>query len=255
MATIATERMPVLRFRPQELPNSVIVVGDQDRADQIAESLDGAEEIGRYREYVTYRGSHNGVPVAVASHGVGAAGAAVCFEELCRAGARTIIRVGTAGGLQDDVLDGHVVIATGAVRDDGVTDRLVPLSYPAVPSYEIVRSLSAQAGGVDVTTHEGVVLTSALFHPHDILGNSWDLWQRAGVVAIEMECAALFVIASVYGIDAGAVLAIDGNPLVEGDTGGTGYDPHRQVVQDAVEGAATIALESLAALEEAGGHR
>jgi uridine phosphorylase len=246
------ERMPVLRFRPDELPDSVIVVGEQDRADWIAESLDDAEEIGRYREYVTHRGTYKGVPIAVASHGVGAAGAAICFEELCRAGAKRILRVGTAGGMQKDVLDGHLVIASGAVRDDGVTQRIVPLEYPAVPSQLITRSLSTALRDVDATVHEGIVVTSALFYPHEVLGNSWEKWHRAGVVAVEMECAALFVIASQYRIHAGAILAIDGNPLVEEDADMSQYDPHRSLVKDAVETAFSVALKSLTSLEQNG---
>jgi uridine phosphorylase len=253
MASNGQERMAVLRFLPDELPDSIMVVGDQDRADWIASTLDEAEEIGRYREYVTYRGTYHGIPIAIASHGVGAAGAAVCFEELCRAGAKTILRVGTAGGMQRDVLDGHLVVATGAVRDDGVTDRIVPPAYPAVPSRRVVEALETAMGGVDATVHEGLVVTSALFYPHEVLGSSWERWHSAGVVAVEMECSVLFVIAAMYGVDAGAILAIDGNPIAEGDADMSEYDPHRSLVKDAVETAFSVGLKSLLSLGQSGG--
>ena len=66
--------MPVLRVKPSELPKAVMVVGDPDRAERIASQLDEGEELGRYREYVTFRGKYKGQSVAVASHGVGAGG-------------------------------------------------------------------------------------------------------------------------------------------------------------------------------------
>jgi len=244
--------MPVLRFLPEELPASVLVVGDPDRADWIASTLDDAVEIGRYREYVTHRGTYRGLPVAVWSHGVGGAGAAVCFEELCRAGAKTILRVGTAGGMQHDVLPGHLVVATAAVRDDGVTDRIVPPAYPSVPSHRVVAALRVGSEGVEAPAHEGTVVTSALFYSHSVLGNSWEQWHKAGVAAVEMECAVLFVIAAMHGVESGAILAIDGNPLEEGDTDMSQYDPHRSLVKDGVEAAFSVALAALAALDQAG---
>ena len=66
-------------------------------------ALEDAVEIGRFREYVTLVGHHRGTRVGVSSHGVGAAGAAVCFEELFMAGVQRVIRAGTCGGMQDDV--------------------------------------------------------------------------------------------------------------------------------------------------------
>ncbi|HSL58642.1 MAG TPA: hypothetical protein VK866_12430, partial [Acidimicrobiales bacterium] len=204
-------------------------------------------EIGRNREYVTFVGRHRGVEVAVASHGVGAAGAAICFEELCRAGARSLVRAGTCGGLDPDVVDGHLVIATAAARDEGLTVRLVPTGFPAVADVDVVVALRAAAATTGAPVREGVVLTSDLFYPHDVLGADLERWARAGAVAVEMECAALFVVAALHGARAGAVLAVDGNPLARGDVEMAGYDPHRPVVRDAIDAAATTALDALVA--------
>lgn len=247
MSDPAAVRLPILRVRPKDLPPAVLVVGDPDRATAIAGLLEGAEEIGRYREYVSYRAQHRGSPVGIVSHGVGAAGAGICFEELCRAGVRTIVRAGTAGGMQDHVTDGHVVVASAAVRDDGFTERLVPLSYPAVASRRLTGLLADGAAATALTVHEGVVLTGALFYPLDVLGGDLELWQRAGTVAVEMECAALFVIAAQHGVEAAAILTIDGNPLAAKDTTMSGYDPHRSSVRAAVEATVRVALDALVA--------
>ena len=233
-----------LGIQSSDLPDRVLVVGDPARAQAAALMLDAYVEVGRNREYVTYRGNHGSVPVAVVSHGVGAAGAAICFEELCQAGVQRIIRAGTAGGLQSQILDGNLVIVTGAVRDEGVSPRIVPISYPATPALEIVGDIESASEGQD-SVHKGIVLSTDLFYPHKILGSNMKLWQESGVVAVEMECSILFVIASLHGIKSGAILAIDGNPLAKNDEEMSAYNPYRSVVKETVDIALKIALDAL----------
>lgn len=245
MARKNADRMPVLRILPAELPECVIVVGDPDRAERIAGRLEQSEQLGRYREYVTYRGLHRETPVAVTSHGVGAGGAGICFEELCRAGAKRLIRVGTAGGMQEAVRDGHLVVVTGAVRDDGFTDRLVPSGYPALASHRLTESLRSAASSCDVTVHEGIALTSAVMYPHEILGSNLELWQRAGALAVEQECASLFVLAGLHQVEAAAILTIDGNPLADENVDMADYDPHRSSITEAIDTAVGIALDAV----------
>lgn len=239
--------LPVLGVEAAVVPERILAVGDPARAERIAERLDGGAVIGRNREYVLVTGEHRGEPVGVVSHGVGGPGAALCFEELCRGGARRIIRAGTCGGMQPDVLDGAIVVATAAVRDDGLSERLVPPAFPAVADLDVTLALRAAAAAGGVAVREGIVLTGALFYPGDVLGSDLALWAKAGVVAVEMEAATLFVVASLRGVAAGAVLAADGNPLAEHDDDMTGYDPHRQVVTDAVDAMIGVALDALIA--------
>ncbi|MEO7125417.1 MAG: nucleoside phosphorylase [Nakamurella sp.] len=237
--------LPLMRVTVSDLAPSVMVVGDPARAAKAAALLDGARKVGENREYVTYSGTFHGTPISVASHGVGAPGAAVVFEELCRGGVRRIVRAGTAGGIQSEVLDGSLVVATGAVRDDGVTATLVPLAYPAITDPALTMSLVREAAAQGATVHTGVVLTSACFYPLDVLANDQPMWQRAGVVAIEMELAALLVIAAQHGVAAGGILAIDGNPMVKQDTEMGDYQPFREIVVEATDRALRAALRAL----------
>lgn len=236
--------LPVLNVEASQIPERMLVVGDPDRALRVAARFEDRVEIGRFREYLTLAGTHRGVAVGVVSHGVGAAGAAVCFDELFQAGVRRVIRAGSCGGMQDHVLDGHLVIVTGAVRNEGLTSQLVPDGYPAMSSPDVVIALRRAARDGE-NIHEGITLTNAVFYTHDILGSNLPLWQKAGVTAVEMECAALFVMAGLQGSEAGAILAVDGNPLVERDEEMTGYNPHREVVRDAVGRMIGIALDAL----------
>lgn len=236
-------RLPILGVESAMLPERVLVVGDPARAVRAAALLEGAAELARSREYVTLVGEYGGRHIGIVSHGVGAPGAGVCFEELFRAGVRRVIRAGTCGGMQPDIDDGDLVIVTGAVRDDGLTDRLVPMSYPALAAPDVVVALRRAHG--DSTFREGIALTSALFYPGEVLGSDLVMWQRAGVIVVEMECAALLVSASLHGAEAGAILAVDGNPLRDRDDDMAGYDPNRAVVADAVSRMLTIALDAL----------
>ena len=235
--------LPILNVDSADIPERV-VVGDPDRAYRAAGFLDQSTEIGRHREYVTLVGHHRGVRVGVVSHGVGAAGAAVCFQEIIKAGARRVIRAGTCGGMQSQVADGHLVIVTGAVRNEGFTSQIVPDTYPAVASADVVAALRRAAGkGVDI--HEGLTLTSAVFYSHDILGSDLPLWQKTGVMAVEMECAVLFVLAGLAGADTGAILTVDGNPLAQRDEEMSDYNPHRSIVAEAVGRMINIAWDAL----------
>lgn len=238
------EPTPVLRITPGEVPDLALVVGDPARAAKVAELLDDAVELGHFREYVTFRGIWRDTPVLVSSHGVGAPGAALCFEELHQAGIRRIIRAGTCGGLQPDVRDGDLVIATGAIREDGLTGGLVPDAFPALASVDVmtaVRSAVAESGH---RSHEGVVLTNSVFYSHEVVGSSLARWAKAGAVAVEMECAALFVIGALNRIQVGAVLVSDGNPLHDETAG---YNPHREVVHNAVDVMIRVGLDALVA--------
>ncbi len=238
--------LPILNVRAGDVPARLLVVGDPDRATRVSSMLDDCKEVSRNREYVMYQGTHRGESIGVISHGVGSPGAAVCFEELCRSGAQRMIRAGTAGGLQPEVVDGSVVIVRGAIREDGVTSKLVPASFPALSSTEVILSLQEAAERHGSVTIEGVVLTSDLFYPHAVLSDDLAMWSRTGAVAVEMECSALLVIAALHQIEAGAILAVDGNPLAE-DTSMSAYDPHRSIVDDAVVRMIEIALDAVAA--------
>src|SRR5215210_8164346 len=89
--------LPCLLVPRGSITPYVLTVGDPDRAVDIGRRLEGGHELGRFREYVTWQGRWDGIDLTVTSHGVGASGAAVAFEELALGGARTIIRLGTCG--------------------------------------------------------------------------------------------------------------------------------------------------------------
>jgi uridine phosphorylase len=241
-----TDLLPVTRLPRTGLPPRAVVVGDPFRAERVAKRLDDPVEVAWAREYRSFRGSWNGVDVLVSSHGVGGPGAICLFQELADAGVGTVLRLGTAGAMQPGVGDGDLVIAEACVRDDGVTQQLVPPEYPAVASPEAVLALVAAARERQAPHHRGLVWTRAAFYP-GLLPVPMPAYVRAGVLAIEMELSALLVLGSLRGLTTGGVLVIDGvaaDELVET----TGYDPHRDVVAAGVDRGIEVALDALAGL-------
>lgn len=241
------DTLPLMQVKVADLTPRVLVAGDPARARRIAGLLEDSRELASTREYVTFAGTYKGVAINVMSHGVGSAGAGAVFEELCRGGVERIIRVGTAGGLQSDVKDGDVVVATAAIRGDGLSVRMVPLEWPAVADCDITMALREAARGSGLTVHTGIVLTADNFYPSPVLPNEQPMWRDFGAVAVEMEVSALFTVASINGVAAGAIVAIDGNPLAAQDESMAGYEPFREVVDRAVDGAIKAGLDALIA--------
>jgi len=226
----------------QTLPRVCVVVGDPMRAKKIADLMQGSQLVACNREYHTYVGTWKNIKVAVSSHGVGGGGASCLFEELIQAGVTTIIRAGTAGSFDERFKEGSTVIATGAVRCDGVTDGLIPLGFPAISHHEVVQALvDSSKGYPDVTAGIGLVCTVGHFYDGP-LGNQNKLWQSAKVLAIEMEVSTLLVIASLRGIKAGAVVNID-NYIFERELSQK-YEPNREVVLQGTTRMIGVALDA-----------
>jgi uridine phosphorylase len=237
--------LPILKVKASDLNSSALVVGDPQRAAAAAEYLDDVKEIGYFREYRTFTGTYSGVPITIASHGVGASGASVCFEELFQGGVTTIIRAGTCGAMVAGIKDGEMIIGTGAIRDDGASDKLVPLDYPAIADRHIVAALEAAAAERSSSpVHAGIILTQGYFYD-GILPSSVGFWLKhnLNVLAVEMEFATLLVIASMRGVRAGGIFTSDGNMTEESDP--KTYDPHRTVVKQGTETMIQIGLDAL----------
>lgn len=233
--------LSILEVNSEALPGLAIVCGDPRRAKKIADLLDNVQELSYAREYRTFVGEYKGVQLAVVSHGVGCPGAAVCFEELIKGGVHTLIRVGTAGSLHAEIPAGSLVISTAAVRTDGFTKQLVPAEFPAVADGEMVQALYDTAIALDGAVAKGITMTVDAFFtgpielPHK-------LYKAAGVLAVEMEISALYVIAAIRGVRAAAIVAIDG--FADSDLAAE-YNPHTNVVADAVEREIKVALDAI----------
>ncbi len=238
---------PHIRLDPADVSPYVLTVGDPARARRVSEFLTNARQVGAWREYHTYTGEYKTLRVTAISHGIGGAGAAICFHELFSVGARTVLRVGTCGSYLRAMRQGSLLIGTGATREDGTSNVLAPPEYPAVSDLDVTLALrdAARARG-DAQFQLGVLRSDAAFY-HELTPNPHQLWADAGAVGIEMELATLLILASIHRVRAGGIFVVDGNPNESaGDM--ADYNPHRDQVERAKDAAIEIALEALLAL-------
>lgn len=205
-----------------EVGRYVILPGDPKRCAKIAQYFDDPVLIADNREYITYTGMLDGVKVSVTSTGIGGPSAAIALEELANCGADTFIRVGTCGGMQEEVLSGDLVIASGAIRMDGASREYAPIEYPAVSDYGILTALDEAARNLDMRSHIGVVhCKDAFYGQHNpellpqsgILLQKWGAYLNMGCLASEMESATLFIVGNYRKVRTGTILLVMANQI------------------------------------------
>ena len=191
-----------------------ILPGDPGRCEQIASYLDNPVHVGMNREYNIWNGYIDGELVSVCSTGIGGPSTAIAVEELVACGADTLIRIGTCGGINTKVCPGDVVIANGAVRQDGTSHEYAPTAFPAVPESNTLFALARAAKNLGYSNHVGVVQSKDSFYGQHSLARmpiandlleKWEAWKRLGVLASEMEASTLFTVGASLGVATGAV--------------------------------------------------
>lgn len=202
-----------IKLKKGDVGRYCILPGDPGRCEKIAQYLDNPVFVQSNREYVTYTGTLLGEKVSVVSTGIGGPSAAIAIEELAHIGADTFIRIGTCGGIDLEVETDHVVIASGAVRQEGTSREYAPMEFPAVASYDVLTALVKAAENLDYRHHVGVVQSKDSFYgqhsPETMpisgeLQAKWEAWKRLGVLASEMESSILFTVAAARRLRAGA---------------------------------------------------
>ena len=109
-----------------------ILPGDPRRAERIASHMSEVEDLGMNREYRSLVGAYRGARILAMSTGMGGVSTGIAVEELHNIGVTHAIRIGSCGALQTDIAPGELLIAAGAVRDDGTSRAYVREGYPAV---------------------------------------------------------------------------------------------------------------------------
>ena len=134
-----------IRCRRGDVAEYVLIPGDPQRAERIAQRLTDARLISVNREYTVFTGTYEGVPVSVCSTGIGGPSTAIAMEELTRVGASTFIRVGSCGARRDGIEIGEPVIVNAAVRAGGTASAYLPDIFPAVASLDVVNAMQQAA--------------------------------------------------------------------------------------------------------------
>ena len=202
-----------IKCKEGDVGRYVILPGDPGRCEKIAAHFDDAVKVQSNREDTIYTGHLDGEKVSVCSTGIGGPSAVIAMEELVAIGADTFVRVGTCGGINIRVQADDVVIATGAVRQEGTSVQYAPIEFPAVADFEVQNALVKAAQKLGKSWHAGVVQCKDSFYgqhspermpvSYDLL-MKWEAWKRLHVLASEMESAALFVCAAALDVRCGS---------------------------------------------------
>jgi purine-nucleoside phosphorylase len=206
-----------LEARPGDIAPFVLLPGDPLRAQFIADRfLDGAVCHNRVRNALGFTGHYRGVRVSVQSTGMGMPSAAIYIHELlAQYGARTLIRIGTCGAIRADLRTRDLVLAQAASTDSAMFRATFGgATFAAAASFELLHRAHAAATR---PVRVGTVLTSDTFYPDETaLSTWWTPWAEHGVLAAEMETAALYTLASRRSARALSILTVSDN-LVTGE--------------------------------------
>lgn len=197
-----------------------LLPGDPGRVEKIAAHLENPRFYKQKREYTTWLGELAGETVMVISTGMGGPSTAICVEELHMTGVDTLIRIGTCGGMDLNVMPGDLIVATGAIRMEGTTREYVPIEFPAIANIDVVNAMVKASKDLDIPYHTGIVHCKDSYYgqhnPNRMpigyeLANKWEAWKKAGCLGSEMESASLFIVAQFLGMRAGCVLTVAAN--------------------------------------------
>ncbi len=209
--------MPIhVRAEPGDYAEACLLPGDPLRAKYIAETyLDNPVLRNEERAMYGYTGEFEGKPVSVQATGMGCPSAAIVIEELVQLGVKRLLRVGTCGGLQPDHALGDLIVAISAVPADSTATHLVA-GEPHCPtaSWELVHEAVHVAKHSGQPLRVGPIVSSDLFYNPD--EGQYERWSKRGVLAVEMEAAALFTLAAIRGVHGGCLLTVS-DIVVEGE--------------------------------------
>ena len=218
---------------------SILLPGDPLRARYIAETfLDDAVEVTSVRNMLGFTGSYRGTAVSTMGTGMGMPSASIYVTELTRFyGVRRLIRVGSCGGISTDVKMRQVILALGAATDSGTNrTRYNGWDYASTANFDLLRAASDVAAAMGIETHVGNLHSADLFY--NTYRDSLEIWQRMGILAVEMEAASLYAIAAEERAQALAIVTVSDH-LVTGEQ--TSSDERERTFDDMVR----IALETL----------
>ena len=184
---------PHISCQPGDFAKTVLMPGDPLRAKFIAENLlENAVLVNNVRGIQGYTGTWKGVPVSVQASGMGMPSMGIYSYELYHFyGVENIIRIGSAGALHPDLQIMDVVAGMGACTDSNYAAQFgLPGTFAPIASYELLRAAEEAAAAKGVKLHVGNIVSSDVFYGD---ANDPTLWAKMGVLACEMESAALYM--------------------------------------------------------------
>lgn len=199
-----------LKTNKEDISKYVIFSGDPWRVEILQKLLDAPKHIAFNREFNTYTGTYQGVPITISSTGIGAPSAAIAMEELYECGMEVAVRMGTVMGMKDDML-GKLLIPNGSMRMECTSDTYAPKGYPAVANIDLINSMNRSVILNNREYINGITCTMDGFYSQmresrlsnkmgtDILKTFDDL-DKYNIHGVDMETSLILVLGSLMGI-------------------------------------------------------
>ena len=203
-----------------EIAETILLPGDPLRAKFIAENfLESPQQFNSVRGALGFTGNYNGKKISVMGTGMGIPSIGIYSYELINVfGVKNLIRIGSCGALQDNINLYDIILAQGASTTSNFSYQFnLSGTYSPIASYNLLDKAKKIADKLEITNiHVGNVLTDDVFYCDDETAN--EKWAKMGILAIEMETAALYMTAARYNANALSILTVSDHIIKEQQT-------------------------------------
>ncbi len=206
----------MVQLRPEDVGKYAIVPGPKDRLEVLIKRLENPVRNFSFMEYMMYTGTFEGIKISAINGGRFSTDTSITTEVICNSGIRNIIRIGTAGSLDENIKVGDLFVVDEVIRGDGVTPYYVDKNFKTIADKKISDTLYEAGKGMGLNIHRGVAWTTdaLLRETREIV----EAKRKEGAKAVDMVSAAILTIAQTYNIKAGSILAVSDN-VVTGEMG------------------------------------
>ncbi|NVO20014.1 MAG: purine-nucleoside phosphorylase [Bacteroidetes bacterium] len=208
-----------LEAKPGEIADFVLLPGDPLRAKHIAENLlENAVCYNNVRGMLGFTGYYQGRRVSVQGTGMGLPSHMIYVNELIvDYGVKTLIRVGTCGGLIEEIKVRDLVMGISASTDSAIVSKTFSgMTFAPTASFRLAQKAAENAKNRGLDLKVGNILSSDLFYHETVNGDSYAVWRRHSTLAVEMESAGLYLLAARFGVEALALLTVSDH-LITGE--------------------------------------
>ncbi|MCR8657240.1 purine-nucleoside phosphorylase [Paenibacillus endoradicis] len=223
-----------------EIAESVLLPGDPLRAKYIAETfLEDAVCYNNVRGMLGFTGTYKGNRVSIQGTGMGMPSASIYIHELINDyGVKNLVRIGTCGAIQHEVKIRDVIIAQAAATDSAIIRNQFPgFDFPQIGTFNLIKTAYDIGTDKGLSLRVGNVLSSDIFYTENLVGVN-KLGEH-GVLAVEMETAALYYLACKFGVNALSLITVSDHIL-------TGEQTTAQERQTTFNDMIEVALETVA---------
>ncbi len=206
----------MVQLRPLDVAKYAIVPGPKDRLEVLMKKIENPVRNFSFMEYTMYTGTYQGIKVTAINGGRFSTDTSITTEVMCNAKIENIIRVGTAGSLDENIKVGDLFVVDEVIRGDGVTPYYVGKDFKTVADKKIADTLYEIGKGMGLSIHRGKAWTTdaLLRETREIV----EAKRKEGARAVDMVSSTLLTIAQTYNIKAGSILAVSDN-VITGEMG------------------------------------